>query len=309
VRAIFFGTPEIAVPSLRALVGRADVVAVVCQPDRPSGRGMATHAPAVKVAAAELGLPVTQPSKIRTGEFAAWMTQQAADFALVLAYGRILPPAVLQAPRRGCLNLHASLLPRYRGAAPIAWAILRGETTTGISLMQIDEGLDTGPVYSTRSLAIGEDESAGELSTRLGSLAADVVRDDLLAAVEGVVPAVPQDPSQATLAPPLAKSDGRIAWERPVAALHDHVRGMTPWPGAFTHLRGKLFKILATRRAPFPAKGAAPGTLVMAEPNCVLVAGADGTLEIVRGQLEGKKALGARELVAGRVLREGERFE
>jgi methionyl-tRNA formyltransferase len=256
-----------------------------------------------------LGLPVTQPAKIRTAEFAAWMTAQAADFGLVLAYGRILPPGVLQAPRRGCLNLHASLLPRYRGAAPIAWAILRGETTTGISLMQIDEGLDTGPVYSARSIAIGEDESAGELSSRLAILAAEVVRDDLLSAVEGAFPAVPQDPTKATSAPPLAKSDGLIAWEKPVAALHDHVRAMTPWPGAFTHLRGKLFKILATRRAPFPAKGAPPGTLVMAEPSCVLVSGADGTVEIVRAQLEGKKALSARELVAGRVLREGERFE
>jgi methionyl-tRNA formyltransferase len=308
VRALFFGTPDIAVPSLEALTTLADVVGVVCQPDRPAGRGLHLHPPAVKVAAQARGLPVLQPEKIRTPGFAAWMAEQNADFALVLAYGRILPPAVLAAPRRGCLNLHASILPRYRGAAPINWAIVRGETETGVSLMQVGEGLDTGPVYATRTVPIDENETAGGLTTRLGQLAAEVVLHDLVLAVEGSMQARPQDESQATLAPLLDKRDGLVDWAKPAAVVHDHVRGMTPWPGAFTHVKGKLLKVHATRRSPFPAKGALPGTLVVAEPGMVIAACGDGTLEILRAQMEGKKALTARELVAGRIFVEGDRL-
>src|SRR6185503_5571194 len=185
MRAIFFGTPEIAVPSLRALATVADVAAVVCQPDRPAGRGLKLHAPAVKLAAADLGIPVAQPTKIRTPDFLAWLAEQRADVAVVLAYGRILPAPVLTATARGCLNLHASILPRYRGAAPINWAIVRGETETGMSLMQMDEGLDTGPVFAVHRVPIGEDETAGELAVRLGALAADVVRADVPRVVRG----------------------------------------------------------------------------------------------------------------------------
>jgi methionyl-tRNA formyltransferase len=306
VRAIFFGTPEIAVPALEALSAQAEVVSVVCQPDRPAGRGLHLHPPAVKVAALSLGLTVTQPEKVRTPDFAAWVTEQKADFALVLAYGRILPPAVLAAPRRGCLNLHASILPRYRGAAPINWAIVRGESETGMSLMQMDEGLDTGPVYAVRTTPIGENESAGELASRLAALAAEVVRHDLPVAVLGDVSPVPQNEGEATRAPLLDKRDGLIDWAKPAAAVHNHVRGMTPWPGAFTHTNGKVVKIHATRASPFPARGALPGTVVTAEPSMVLVACGHGTIEILRGQLEGRKALSARELVAGRTLFEGQ---
>jgi len=308
VRALFFGTPEIAVPSLQALAEIVEVVGVVCQPDRPAGRGLKLQPPAVKGAAVARGLRVDQPEKIKTPEFAKWVSERNADFALVLAYGRILPPAVLAGPRLGFLNLHASILPRYRGAAPINWAILRGETATGISLMQVNEGLDTGPVYTTRTTAIGEDETAGELSSRLALLAAELVREDLPRALSGELDALAQDPDQATYAPPLEKRDGLIAWEKPTQAVHDHVRGMTPWPGAFTHVDGKLLKIHATRRSPFPARGAVPGTLVIAEPGAVIVACLDGTLEILRAQLEGRKALSARELVVGRVLWEGARL-
>jgi methionyl-tRNA formyltransferase len=179
VRAVFFGTPAIAVPALEALCERAEVVAVVCQPDRPAGRGLSLAAPEVKVAAERLGLPVHQPTKIKNDEFLGWLRGLEADVALVIAYGRILPPAVLAAPRRGCVNLHASLLPRFRGAAPIQWAIVRGESETGISLMQMDEGCDTGPVFLRRAIAIGENETAGELAPRLAALAAEVVRDHL----------------------------------------------------------------------------------------------------------------------------------
>jgi methionyl-tRNA formyltransferase len=307
MRAIFFGTPDIAVPSLEALTSIAEVAGVVCQPDRPSGRGLELKPPAVKVRALELGLAVVQPTKIRTPDFFAWVTHQRADFALVLAYGRILPPGVLAAPARGCLNLHASILPRYRGAAPINWAIVRGEKETGVSLMQMDEGLDTGPVFAVRKTPIGENETAGELAPRVAELAATVVREDVPRVVRGELASVAQDGSLATLAPILEKKDGRIDWTRPAAEVHDHARGMTPWPGAYTQIGGKLLKVLATRRSPLKTTGE-PGTIVAADASGVLVACRDAPLEIVTAQLEGRKALAARELVSGRALAVGARL-
>jgi methionyl-tRNA formyltransferase len=308
MRAIFFGTPDIAIPSLEALTSFAEVVAVVCQPDRPSGRGLALRAPAVKIRAEELGLSVAQPSKIRTADFLAWVREQRADFALVLAYGRILPADVLRAPARGFLNLHASILPRYRGAAPINWAITRGEKETGISLMQVDEGLDAGPVYTVRRTPIGENETAGELATRLAGLAADVVRGDVPRVVRGELSPREQDATYATLAPPLTKEDGRIDWNKPASEVHDHARGMTPWPGAFTHIGGKLLKVLATRISTF-SSDAAPGTIIAADTNGVLVACRQGAVEIVRAQVEGRKPLSAHDLVVGRTLATGARLE
>jgi methionyl-tRNA formyltransferase len=307
MRAIFFGTPDIAVPSLRALAAIADVVGVVCQPDRPAGRGLELHAPAVKIAARELGIPVTQPTKVRTPDFLAWMTDQRADVAVVMAYGRILTPAVLAAPARGCLNLHASILPRYRGAAPINWAIVRGEKETGISLMQMDEGMDTGPVFTVRRIPIGENETAGELAMRLALLGAEVVREDIPSALRGELTATAQDHAATTAAPPLEKQQGRIDWTRPAQEVHDHVRGMTPWPSAFTTAGGKMLKVLATRRSNL-ASNDAPGTLVAADTSGVLVACGQGVLEIVRAQVEGKKALDARDLVSGRTLVRGARL-
>jgi methionyl-tRNA formyltransferase len=308
MRALFFGTPDIAVPSLRALATVADVAAVVCQPDRPAGRGLKLQAPAVKQAAIELGIPVEQPTKIRTPEFLAWITAQRADVALVLAYGRILPPAVLAAPARGCLNLHASILPRYRGAAPINWAIARGETETGMSLMQMDEGLDTGPVFSVRRIPIGENETAGELAVRLGALAADLVTGDVPRVVRGDLTAAPQDHAAATLAPLLEKEQGRVDWQKTAAEVHDHVRGMTPWPSAFTRVGDKMLKILATRRSTLASHGEPPGTILAADAGGVVIACASGVLELLRAQVEGKKPLDARDLVAGRTLTRGLRL-
>jgi methionyl-tRNA formyltransferase len=306
-RAVFFGTPEIAVPALRALTRVADVVGVVCQPDRTSGRGMQMHAPAVKAAALELGLEVVQPLKVRTGELAAWMRSRRPDVALVLAYGRILPVDVLTCPRRGCVNLHASLLPRYRGAAPIQWAVVRGETETGVSLMQMDAGLDTGPVYSVRRVPIGRDETAGELASRLGGVAAEMVDTDLPSVVRGEIDAVPQLEDLATLAPVLKKEDGRIDWNRSPREIHDLVRGMQPWPGAYTQAGPKLFKVLATRPSGYRCD-AQPGTVVAADASGVLVACAGAAIEIVRGQIEGKKAITGRELAMGRALGAGQRL-
>lgn len=304
IRALFFGTPAIAVPSLEALTTLAEVVGVVCQPDRPSGRGLSVTAPPVKERAVALGLPVAQPEKIRTPELGEWLREKQADVALVIAYGRILPKTLLETPRHGCLNLHASLLPKYRGAAPITWAIAHGEVETGISLMRMDEGMDTGPVFSQHSIPIGPDMTADELSLALGLLAAEVVQRDLLRAVAGEIEARPQDGALATTAPLLRKEDGRVDWTRDMRAVHDHVRAMTSWPGAFTHAGGKLLKVLATARGS-EISAAAPGTVVAADRHGIEVACGRGTVRLLRAQLEGKKALSAPELVSGRAVSAG----
>ncbi|MEZ4299761.1 MAG: methionyl-tRNA formyltransferase [Polyangiaceae bacterium] len=304
VRALFFGTPAIAVPSLEALADIADVVGVVCQPDRPSGRGLTLTPPPVKERALALGLPVVQPEKIRTPDFAEWVRSCDAEVALVIAYGRILPKAILDAPRKGCLNLHASLLPKYRGAAPITWSIAHGEIETGISLMQMDEGMDTGPVFTRTTLPIPPDMTADELARQLAPLAAEVVRRDLYRVLQGEVSAEPQDAALATTAPILQKEDGRVDWTRDAAAVHDHVRAMTSWPGAFTHAGGKLFKVLATARGS-EISPAAPGTVTAADKHGIEIACGRGTVRLLRGQLEGKKPLAAPELVSGRAISQG----
>ena len=305
VRALFFGTPAIAVPSLEALTEIAQVAGVVCQPDRPSGRGLEEKAPPVKARALELGLPVVQPAKIRTPELAAWVRAADADVALVIAYGRILPPAVLESPRRGCINLHASLLPKLRGAAPITWAIVNGETETGISLMQMDEGMDTGPVFSRHAIPIGPETTADELAVALGRLAADVVRSDLARAVGGDLTAEPQDHARATTAPMLDKEHGRIGFQKSARAVHDHVRGMTSWPGAFTRAAGKTLKVLESRILAEEGAPGAPGTVIAAGKAGIDVACGSGALRVLRAQVEGRKALGAAELVAGRAVQVG----
>lgn len=302
MRAIFFGTPAIAVPALDALASLAVVTGVVCQPDRPAGRGLELKVPPVKRRAQELGLPVVQPTSARTAEFAAWVKDQDADVALVLAYGRILPKAVLEGPRRGCMNLHASLLPKYRGAAPIAWAIVNGERETGISLMQMDEGCDTGPVYSRHALPITEDMTAETLAEALGVLAAEVVRRDLARAVGGALPAVAQADAEASLARMLTKQDGSIDWTRSAREVHRHLRGMSPWPGAFTTSDGKTLKILEARVAQESGSLGEPGLVLSEDRRAIEVACGAGSLRILRAQLEGRKPLGPAELLSGRAV-------
>jgi methionyl-tRNA formyltransferase len=310
-RAVFFGTPEIAVPALRALTEVSEVVGVVCQPDRPSGRGMKLRAPAVKSAALDLGLDVVQPVRVRSGELEGWLRERDADVALVLAYGRILPRAVLETPRRGCLNLHASLLPRYRGAAPIQRALMEGQDTTGISLMQMDEGLDTGPVLARRSLPVGPEETAGELAERLAELAAQVTREDVPRAVRGELTAAPQDHERATHAPPLTREDELLHFDAPARILANRVRGLSPRPGAhalLTRPDAAPAKVRVLRaRAVFESVTTTPGEVLIRSPR-ILVGTGEGLLEILEAQLEGRRALPARDLVNGRALREGDRL-
>jgi len=307
-RAVFFGTPQFAVPCLEALVEIADVAAVVCQPDKPAGRGLEVAPPPVKKRALELGLTVVQPTKLRTGEFARWLREQNADVALVVAYGRILPKDVLDAPRLGCVNVHASLLPKLRGAAPITWAIVRSEPETGVTLMQMDEGMDTGAMLQTFATPITEEETAGELSERLSALGALATRKGLPTYVSGGLTPKPQDHAKATAAPMLKKEDGRIDFAKPARAVHDHVRGMTPWPGASTASRGKLLKVHATRVTDLPAGNAAPGTVVFADKSRVIVACGERGVELTRVQLEGKKAVSAGDWFLGRGVAEGDRL-
>jgi len=304
VRAVFFGTPAIAVPALRALTEVAEVVGVVCQPDKPAGRGLNLQPPAVKVAALELGFEVHQPVKVKTGNLDEWLRERTPDVALVMAYGRILPTAVLSAPTRGCMNLHASLLPRWRGAAPINWSIIHGDHETGICLMQMDEGLDTGPVYARRAIPIGDDETAGELAERLAATSAQLVREELARAVAGELEAMPQEHDKSTHAPPLERADGALNFSKTARDLVNLVRGLAPRPGAHTLLNGKPLKITQARLSSTPSAGE-PG-LVSVDQKRVLISTIDGTFELVRAQLEGRKELPAQDLINGRALKPGD---
>jgi methionyl-tRNA formyltransferase len=300
-RAIFFGTPEFAVPALASLSEIADVVLVVTQPDRPKGRGMKLAPPPVKLLAEQLRIPVLQPTKVRTPEFASSLHEQHADVALVVAYGRILPLAVLNAPRLGCLNVHASLLPKLRGAAPIQWAIARGDRESGVCLMHMDEGLDTGPVLARASLAIEADETAGELSPRLAALGALLVQQQLPRFLAGELLAVPQDHPHATLAPLLSKENGLVDWTQSARAIHDLARGFAPWPSAYTDLDGSRLKLHRTRVLVEQSVGA-PGEIVRVERDAIVVRCGQGSLALLEVQLEGAKRLTAADFAAGQHL-------
>ena len=305
-RALFFGSPAFAVPSLDALHAIADVAGVVCQPDRPAGRGLALTPPAVKVRADALGVPVVQPTKLRTGEFGAWVRDRKIDVALVVAYGRILPKDVLDGPRLGCVNVHASLLPKYRGAAPITWAVVRGETESGVTLMKLDEGMDTGPTFARVVTPIGPEETAGDLSGRLASLGAAAVTEWLPRYVDGACTLEPQDHAHATMAPMLDKPHGRIDWTAAASRVHDHVRGMSPWPGAYTTCRGKTVKVRASHVVNASPAPAGPGQVIVADKSRVLVACSEGCLELTSVQPEGKRPMAGADWAMGRGVAQGD---
>ncbi len=295
------GTPAIALPALRALAQTTQLVGVVCQPDRPRGRGMKLSPCPVKQLAIELSTEVHQPVAVRKGNLDQWLRERDVDLAVVLAYGRILPPSVLSAPRWGCVNLHASLLPAYRGAAPIQWALINGETRTGISLMQMEEGLDTGPVYCRRSIDITPSMDAGALTDALAELAAEVIREDLRQVVDGARPQ-PQDSELATYAPPIHAEHCGVDWTRDAASIVNQIRGLSPKPAAVTWLDGKRLRLLTASSAA-GHYDATPGQIVRSDGNGIVVAcGESGGVALERAQLEGKRALDARDLVNGRVL-------
>lgn len=258
MRVLFYGTPAFALPTLDAVLREHEVVAVVTQPDRPAHRGQRLTSPPVKQRALEAGVPVLQPERLREPGWAERLAALEADVAVVIAFGQILPKPVLDAPRRGSINVHASLLPRYRGAAPIAWAIMGGESETGITTIQMDPGMDTGDVLLMARTPIAPDETAGELADRLAQLGADTLIDTLRR-LDTITP-TPQPHEEATLAPRLKKSDGFLDWTRTGLALLNVVRGCNPWPGAVTRAPGG--QLLTIWRARALDVAAAPGTLV-----------------------------------------------
>lgn len=307
LRVAFMGSPAFAVPPLQMLLERGDVqvVRVVSQPDKPAGRGRQLVAPAVKEVALAAGVEVAQPGKLRTPPFAEVLRPLGLDLIVVVAYGRILPPDLLAVPRLGCWNVHGSLLPRFRGAAPIQHAVLAGEQRTGVTLMQMDEGLDTGPMLLTRELAIADDDTAGTLFDRLAPLGAAALSAGLDQLRAGTLRAVAQDAAQATLAPILTKEQGRIDWARPAPAVRDHVRGMDPWPGAFTALGDEVLKLWQARLAEAPPTPAAPGTVLGIAGERLVVACGQGAVALGEGQLPGRRRMSMAALAAGRKLPPG----
>ena len=308
MRTIFFGSPEFAVPCLDALRQISEIAVVISQPDRPAGRGLAMRPPAVKKRALELGLEVWQPTKVRTADFASRLRALEADVAVVVAYGRILPRAVLDAPRLGCVNVHASLLPRWRGAAPIQWAIVHGDRVSGVTLMQMDEGMDTGAIIAMESTPIQSTDDAESLSKRLSEMGSELLRAQLPRYVAGELTAKQQDENAATMAPLLTKDHGRIDWNKPAEAVHDQVRGMNPWPGAHTALHGRRIKVHRTLASTLDSEGAPPGQVIALDADGILVACAEGTLEIQELQESGRKRVDARAFATGRGVSVGDRF-
>jgi methionyl-tRNA formyltransferase len=304
VRVVFMGTPEFAVPTLEHLVAAGyEVPLVVTQPDRAKGRGGALAAPPVKQSALRLGLQVYQPERVRRPEAQARLAELHPDCMVVVGYGQIIPQAIIDIPPHGIINVHASLLPKYRGAAPIQWAIVNGETRTGVTTMRIDAGLDTGDMLMRAETGIVPEETAVEVSARLAPMGADLLIATLSGLSRGSIMPVKQDSSQATLAPILKKEDGRIDWTRPAAEIHNRVRGLLPWPGAYTSFRGQSLHVWKARVA--EATASAPGRLV---PGRKLIAGCgDSTaLELLEVQLEGRKSMSGEAFANGQHLSENE---
>ncbi len=302
------GTPAFAVPCLEALFDVAEVVLVVTQPDKPQGRGLTLTPPPVKVLAESRGVRVIQPLKVRDGSLQRELAALDLDFALVVAYGRILPEDVLNTPRLGCVNVHGSLLPRFRGAAPIQWAVVGGDKETGVCLMQMDAGMDTGPELSRRVLAIGENETAGELSERLSKLSGQFIREDIPRFVRGELVAQAQPIEGVTHARMLEKADGALDFTQAAQALHDRVRGLSPWPGAFTALSGRRVKVHVTRVVEREGEHGPAGSVVSADGSGITIACGKGVLRIDELQADGKKKMGASVFLAGHPIQQGDRL-
>ncbi|WKZ32459.1 MAG: methionyl-tRNA formyltransferase [Thermodesulfobacteriota bacterium] len=308
-KIIFMGTPLFAVPSLRALIAAGHhVLAVVTQPDKPRGRGLSPLPSPVKVLALENGIPVIEPLKLRDESFVERLRSLGPDLIAVVAYGKILPPAILSLPPKGCVNLHASLLPKYRGAAPINRAIMNGEKETGVCTMLMDEGMDTGDTLICERVPIGEDDTAEDLARTLSEKGAAALLNTVDLMVKDAVKPVPQDDSLATYAPVLKKEDGRVDWTRSGIEVKNQVRGLYPWPGAFTCRKGSLLKIHRGMAKESAAPAGEPGAVLEAGKDGILVACGKGAFLITELQPENKKRMSAAEFVAGYRIAQGERL-
>ena len=333
MKVIFMGTPDFAVPSLRALAGakKHEVALVVTQPDRPKGRSKSLQPSDVKCCALELGIPVYQPERVRTPEAIARLREENADIIVVAAFGQILPKELLEMPRYGCINLHGSLLPEYRGASPIQQAVIDGKKEAGNTVMQMAEGLDSGDILLQESVTLAEDETAGSLYARLSEMGGPLLLRALDAIEAGTAVPVPQDASRATHVKMLRKEMGDLDWTQPAQRLECQVRGFNPWPTAYTHWNGKLLKIWMAKAVPETAGTASgraeaavmcdsgevvapaerqarvlPGTVVEAQGDLLLVQTGDGLLSLTEVQLEGKKRLPVRDFLLGCRIRPGD---
>jgi methionyl-tRNA formyltransferase len=305
MRIVFMGTPEFAVPSLEALLRSDDhVVGVVSQPDRPKGRGQQLVAPPVKLVAERAGIPVLQPLKIRTPEFLEALSSWQPDLIAVAAYGRILHTPILHLPPMGCVNVHGSLLPKYRGAAPVQWAVINGETETGITTMLMDEGMDTGPMLLQERMVIMPEDTAGTLALRLAELGGRLLVETIAQLKAGTLTPKKQDDGQATLAPLLRKEDGLIDWTMKATSLVDRVRGLSPWPGAYTFFgeeRWNLWKVAST----IGVTTDKPGTIVAVDKQSILVATGEGMLDLREIQTANSKRMPVSQFLTGHKVSTG----
>jgi methionyl-tRNA formyltransferase len=308
MRIVFMGTPESAVPSLaRLLTDGHEVVSVWTQPDKPAGRGDKMHSPAIKQFALEHGLPIEQPKKIKTQETKELFASYKADVAVVVAYGRILPPEFLRAPRRGCINVHFSLLPLYRGAAPANWAIVNGETKTGVTTMFIEEELDSGPILLQRETMIGPRETAPELMQRLAGIGADLL-SETFAQLGGITPR-PQHDRAATFAPLLTKQHGLVNWLNNAATIERCVRGFQPWPSAYTHYKSQRLILWRADVTETVSRDGRAGEMLVAHGDDLVVKCGDETaLRLIEVQPEAKRRMSIRDFLNGTHLKVGDRF-
>jgi methionyl-tRNA formyltransferase len=301
---IFLGTPAFAVPTLERLVDAGHhVSAVFTQPDRPKGRGGQLSASPVKEAALRRGLPVHQPERIRHTDVVEQLKQMSPDVMVVVGYGQIIPQSIIEIPKLGIINVHASLLPKYRGAAPIQWAVANGETRTGVTIMRIDAGLDTGDMLAKWETEIGSEENALELGIRLSDAGAQLLVDTL---GDHSTP-VQQDPNEATLAPILKKEDGAIDWNWPAAKIFNRSRGFQPWPGAYSYFRGQMFHIWKSRVSGEALQGE-PGLMSAMEKRLLIACGERTELELIEVQIEGRKRMSGTAFMNGHHLKDDEKL-
>ena len=309
MRLLFCGTPQFAVPTLKHLLAQPDfeLLAVITQPDRARGRGHQISFSPVKEIALAANLPVHQPEKIRAPEVQELLQNYSPDFIVIIAYGQIIPARLLPISKHGWINLHASLLPKYRGAAPINWAIVNGETRTGLTAMRIDAGMDTGEILLQHELEIGAKETAPELAARLSEAGAPLMVDTLRGLAAGKITPRPQDHSLATLAPILKRDDGRIDWNRTATEIYNRIRGFTPWPGSYSVFRGHSCHLWA-EPVSNKKRDAPPGTLLLEGDELLVVCGGATLLGLLAVQLEGRNRVSALEFANGARLKSGERF-
>lgn len=297
---VFFGSPDFAVPTLRALISKGEKIVVVTQPDKPKGRGKTIQPPELKKTALEYGLPILQPEKIKDKNFIKTLKELEPEFAVVVAYGRILPKEILEIPKYGFINLHASLLPKYRGAAPIQWALIKGEKITGVTTMIMDEGVDTGPILLKREVSIDDEDSAQTLSKKLSIVGADLVIETIDKMRKGVIKPMPQtgEPSYARL---LKKENGKINWNASAQEIFNLIRGTYPWPGAYSFFKNERVKLIKAEALEGDAQ---PGLVVKAK-NELIVGTGQGLLRVLLIQPESKKIMIAKEFISGRKIDEG----